>query len=185
MRWCKGSTKKRNDLRENIAKIIALYQAGLTAQTISIKFSTSKRLILQLLRENNIERRVAARPKGAVAWNKGKRCPQLGGKKHWCWKGGITPLMVRIRRCARYKAWVKAVFERDNYICQLCKKRGRDLQADHCPKMFCDVIAENKIKTFEEAINCKELWNITNGRTLCKSCHRKTFKFKGNQFVLK
>ena len=46
----------------------------------------------------------------------------------------------------------------------------------------CDVISENKIKTFEEAINCKELWDITNGRTLCITCHRKTFISKGNQF---
>lgn len=31
---------------------------------------------------------------------------------------------------------------------------------------------ENNIKTLEDAENCEELWNINNGRTLCRNCHR-------------
>ena len=33
---------------------------------------------------------------------------------------------------------------------------------------------EYQIKTFEQALNCAELWDINNGRTLCKECHKKT-----------
>lgn len=35
-----------------------------------------------------------------------------------------------------------------------------------------------KRKTLEDAENCEELWNINNGRTLCKSCHIKRHKIK-------
>ena len=90
--------------------------------------------------------------------------------------------MVKIRRCFEYRQWVKKILERDNWTCQMCEKRGGNLEADHYPKMFCDVISENNIKTFEEAIDCQELWSLENGRILCQECHRKTFIFKGNQF---
>lgn len=35
-------------------------------------------------------------------------------------------------------------------------------------------IEENKIKTFDMAMECEELWNINNGQTLCRPCHTKT-----------
>jgi len=30
------------------------------------------------------------------------------------------------------------------------------------------------INSLEEALNCEELWNVNNGRTLCRKCHNKT-----------
>ena len=176
------STKKRVDLRTNIDVIINSYQLGLTAQKIGIKHNCSKGLILKLLRSSGVKMRKAAPPKGRIPWNKGKRNPLWVGKNNPNWKGGITPLIVRIRRCFEYKQWVQTILERDNYTCQFCKKRGGNLQADHYPKMFCDVISDNKIKTFQKALDCKELWSLENGRTLCIPCHKTTFKFKGNQF---
>ena len=39
------------------------------------------------------------------------------------------------------------------------------------------VFDEYKIESVEEAINCNELWNLNNGRTLCNDCHKEvTFK---------
>ena len=73
-----------------------------------------------------------------------------------------------------YKNFVKKVVERDNWICQICKKRGGYLEADHYPKSFSQIIKENGIKTMEEAVKCNELWDISNGRALCRECHRKT-----------
>lgn len=55
--------------------------------------------------------------------------------------------------------WRKAVFERDNYTCQLCGVRGTYLEADH-------------IKPWAYFPELRRL--IDNGRTLCKSCHQKT-----------
>lgn len=166
-------------------EILSDYERGDAILWIARKYKSDKRTIRQVLKEQGILNFRGR--KGITAWNKGltqfedKRILKWSGKNHYCWKGGITPLMVRIRRCSKYRWWVKNVLERDDYICQTCEKRGGDLQADHYPKDFSDIIKENKITTFERAINCKELWDTKKGRTLCKPCHRKTFKFKGNQ----
>ncbi len=158
-------------------EILADYQKGDAILWIARRYKSDKRVIRTILKEHGIKK-LRGR-KGITAWNKGKRCPQFGGENHWCWKGGISPVIMRIRRCAKYKQWVKTVFEQDNYTCQLCGKRGNgDIEADHYPKMFSEIIFEDEIKTFEEAMDCDRLWDRENGRTLCKNCHRKTFKFK-------
>jgi len=97
------------------------------------------------------------------------------GKDHLNWKGGITPLVRRIRDCFKYRQWHSDIFTRDDFICQDCGKRGGYLEAHHL-KEFTQIISENKIKNLEEALNCEELWNINNGQTLCKKCHDKTKK---------
>ena len=64
------------------------------------------------------------------------------------------------RASKEYKQWRKKVFERDNFKCVICgNDKGGNLEADH-------------IKDF--ALYPKERLNIDNGRTLCKSCHKKT-----------
>lgn len=115
------------------------------------------------------------------------KCSQLGKlyqkrEKHWNWRGGITELRPTLMATAKYKQWRKAVFRRDNYTCQICGKKGGNLEADH-KKQFVLILIENNIRTTEDALNCKELWEISNGRTLCQKCHRKTFIFFGNQFT--
>lgn len=102
---------------------------------------------------------------------------QKGEKGYW-WKGGITPLLWQIRNCFEYRQWRSDVFTKDNFTCRLCGIRGTYLEADHYPKMFSVIFHENKIRSLEEALNCEELWNINNGRTLCRSCHDKTKKYK-------
>lgn len=93
------------------------------------------------------------------------------GEKCRFWKGGITPLNTRIRQCFEYRQWRSDVFTRDNFTCQKCGVRGGKLEADHYPKMFSDILREYQVKTMEQALNCEELWNINNGRTLCLKCH--------------
>lgn len=95
------------------------------------------------------------------------------GEKSHLWKGGVTPLIRQIRNCLNYRQWRDFVFQRDNYTCQICGQRGGELNADHI-EAFSDIFYRNDIKTFEEALLCYELWNINNGRTLCKCCHLKT-----------
>ncbi|KKQ97136.1 MAG: HNH endonuclease domain protein [Candidatus Woesebacteria bacterium GW2011_GWB1_39_12] len=111
---------------------------------------------------------------------KGKR-PSLETRKKMSensgrWKGGITPEIKKIRVCFEYRQWISDVFTRDNFTCQECGKRGGDLEAHHL-KSFSKIINENKIGKLKDALNCSELWNINNGQTLCKSCHKKTFNF--------
>lgn len=86
----------------------------------------------------------------------------------------LTKLAEQIRKCFKYRQWRSDVFERDNWTCQVCFKRGGiTLNADHI-KPFALVCRENNIKSLEDGLNCEELWNINNGRTLCLECHKKT-----------
>lgn len=97
---------------------------------------------------------------------------KIGGSNNYHWNGG-QKLHRIIRGCYRYRQWRSDVFTRDDFTCQMCDVHGGYLEADHI-KMFSSIIRENNIRTIEEAITCEELWNINNGRTLCRPCHEKT-----------
>lgn len=101
------------------------------------------------------------------------RGKEFSGEKSWAWKGGITPLNIQIRGCETMKSWKKCVFERDNWTCVVCNERGGKLNADHI-KSFALIMKENKISSMQNALDCKELWKLSNGRTLCVPCHRKS-----------
>ena len=108
--------------------------------------------------------------KGLTPWNKGLPSPQLvirnainnptkkGSASH-LWKGGITPINTAIRSSLGYKLWRKGVFERDNFTCQECKQVGVELNAHH-------------IKRFSDYPKLR--LELSNGRTLCVPCHKKT-----------
>lgn len=103
------------------------------------------------------------------------------GEKNWNWKGGITPLILQIRHCFKYRQWRSDIFTRDNFTCVLCEdNNGGNLEADHYPKQFAKIFRDNLIKSLEEALNCEEFWNLNNGRTLCKDCHKKTYVKNNN-----
>jgi len=100
----------------------------------------------------------------------GNRPPINRGDKAWNWKGGISRVNKTERQyimsLAEYRLWRKAVFERDNYTCVWCGRRGVELNADHI-KPWCDY---------------PELrFAIDNGRTLCVECHRKTETYGGSR----
>jgi hypothetical protein len=90
------------------------------------------------------------------------------------WKGGVTPLITRIRHCLKMRAWRKAIFERDKHTCVGCGRHGGYVCADHYPKAFAEIFYEHNITTFDDAMTCQELWDIANGRTLCLKCHKET-----------
>lgn len=84
------------------------------------------------------------------------------GADHYRWKGGITPINIKIRRSLEYKLWRESVFKRDNFTCVWCGERGGKLQADH-------------IKPFADYPELR--FALDNGRTLCLECHKKTDNF--------
>jgi len=98
------------------------------------------------------------------------------GPAHPNWKGGKTELRKKVQVLYEYKEWRKAVFKRDDYTCQLCGLRGGYLNADHI-KPYSKIIEENAIISTEQAKACRELWETSNGRTLCVSCHRQTLTY--------
>lgn len=119
-----------------------------------------------------------SRMTGKEPWNKGlrgeytttkrgKKQPRVSGKNHWNWQGGITSKNHAIRVSLESKLWRRAVFERDNYTCVWCgarsgKGKSVTLHADH-------------IQQF--AFFPKLRFELSNGRSLCKDCHKKTDTF--------
>lgn len=84
----------------------------------------------------------------------------LRGEKSYRWQGGITELNHKIRTSLEYRLWREAVFKRDGYKCVVGgKAHGSRLEADHI-KPFCRFPELRLV--------------VSNGRTLCKDCHRKT-----------
>lgn len=70
---------------------------------------------------------------------------------------------VEGRRSSEYKLWRASVFERDNYTCQICNSRGVRLNAHH-------------IKSYAHHRDLRYV--ISNGVTLCESCHKLVHRIK-------
>lgn len=83
--------------------------------------------------------------------------PGCKGEKSHFWKGGITSENQLIRSSAEFAFWRKSVFERDGWTCQECKEWGGRLHSHH-------------IKPFASYPNLR--FDVDNGETLCKKCHR-------------
>ncbi len=88
------------------------------------------------------------------------------GAKNPNWKGGVSTLNDQLRRSDEYKAWRKAVYERDGYRCVCCGApgTGRNLHAHH-KKPMALLIRQGLLSL---------LWDVSNGVTLCVSCHKET-----------
>lgn len=114
---------------------------------------------------------------GHIPWNKGLKGLYAGaanpfyGKKHTeetrdkmrgskngNWRNGSSRKNDLIRKSIEYLDWKAAIFIRDNRTCVLCGST-RDIEADH-------------IKPFSMYPELR--FDISNGRTLCHDCHRKT-----------
>ena len=96
---------------------------------------------------------------GKIPWNKGKKYPQFGGKNHFAWKGGTYNKDRKIDMQRKfYREWRKSVLERDNYTCIWCGSKKK-LNADH-------------IKPY--SLYPELRYELSNGRTLCEECHKKT-----------
>jgi hypothetical protein len=103
-----------------------------------------------------------------------KHLKELGkihlGKNHWNWKGGITDEMRLLRQNEGYQFWRNKVYARDNWTCQKCGKKLKNLVAHH-------------LESFKE--NPELRYEIKNGQTLCRSCHRKIHDKIGKQIKWK
>lgn len=84
------------------------------------------------------------------------------GKFHW------EKPEKEIRHSGEYAQWRSRVFERDNYTCQRCGKRGGRINAHH-------------IKPF--AGNSALRLAINNGITLCENCHREIHRSKDVEWL--
>lgn len=80
---------------------------------------------------------------------------------------GVKPRTYHLRYrdkhgCAADRDWRNAVFQRDNYTCRGCGVRGGRLEAHH-------------VKPYKAYPELRHV--LSNGMTLCRSCHKKTDTF--------
>jgi len=115
---------------------------------------------------------------------KARMAKKKSGVLHWNWKGGISPLRKLVQKLDLYINWRIICFKRDYYTCQICGQKGGKLIIDHI-KPYSQIIFDNNITTVQQVIDCDELWDISNGRTLCELCHRKTDTYAGRANVIK
>ena len=83
------------------------------------------------------------------------------GEKAAHWKGGVGNERHVAMSRLEYKNWRLSVFERDHFTCQLCGMVGGKLQADH-------------VLSWRDHPEWR--YNSENGRTLCRKCHKASFK---------
>lgn len=88
----------------------------------------------------------------------------LEGKNNF-YRGGITEINKKIRMSLAFRLWREAVFARDNWTCQECGSVGTYLHPHH-------------IKSFSKYPELR--FDINNGMTLCKECHKKTDNYAKN-----
>ena len=101
--------------------------------------------------------------KGCTPHNKGVPCSEEQKIKISMTKTGVrnfndfkTNEVRRIRHSIEYKQWRNNVFNRDNYTCKECGKRGCYLEAHH-------------IKPFSTHKDLR--FDVDNGITYCVECH--------------
>jgi hypothetical protein len=93
------------------------------------------------------------------------------GDKNSNWKGGVTPLNELIRESSKYYEWRNAVYKRDNYTDVITGEKGTgNLNAHHIVP-YAEIMKRNHITTFEQAMACEELWDVSNGITMIEANH--------------
>jgi hypothetical protein len=107
---------------------------------------------------------------------------KMSGVNHWRYgKGkGFNSLKERIRKLTEYNDWRFSVYVRDGFTCTHCNLKDVRLECHHV-KSYSSIVSENNIETVNDALMCDELWDINNGLTLCKECHKKTDSYGRNK----
>lgn len=159
-----GGISRRIDISEH-QKICDLYlnDKTQTCTKIAEQYDVPAPIISEILKNNNI-------------------IPFRFGPRNSSWKGGITPLHMRIRACEKYELWRKNCRERDGYRCTISGV-NRNLQVHHYPLTFSEIFANflnenpylNPIndsdKLFELSQTHEPFWDISNGITVSKRVH--------------
>jgi hypothetical protein len=88
--------------------------------------------------------------------------------------------------------WRLSILKRDNFTCRICHtsvKENKNLRLEvHHPKSFDEICKENNVSTVEQALECKDLWDLKNGISICYTCHKDIERLRTklrNMFILR
>jgi hypothetical protein len=84
------------------------------------------------------------------------------------WKGGVKSKNQIGRFSVKYVQWRNSVFKRDLYSCQKCGQIGWSLHSHH-------------IKPWAKNVSLR--YELSNGITLCKNCHKEVHSSKDPNFI--
>lgn len=101
------------------------------------------------------------------------------GENHYRWSGGVSRLNTAIRLLTENRKWGKAIKERDKR-CVTCGM-VENLEVHHVTPLSA-LIKKNGITNIEQARECQELWDLSNGVTMCGMCH---CKYHGRKYTVK
>ena len=107
----------------------------------------------------------------------GNKCPacsmlsrreKISGENSCMWNPNLTEDdRIHNRILPENKIWIRNIFIRDNYVCQICGKTNTTLNAHHLDGYHW----------------CKEKrYDIENGISLCTDCHKEFHKLFGNKY---
>ena len=119
----------------------------------------------------------------------GKIRPEIVGENNPNWKGGVTPIRSLIRSTFKYKNWRNQCFIRDKYTCQNCFQVGGRLVVYHNKNSY-EILIQNAknciplLPLFSACMLYDPLWDINNGITLCKKCHKEIHEKRGYKLCL-
>jgi hypothetical protein len=196
-------------LKPHKDQIVAMYNRGDSYASIATIFGVSDSAVRNFLLKNGVSLRgrhswankrwsgdarlkhaevLRGKPSGVNGkrWKYDRKIskPSLRGENNPNWKGGITSLNFKIRDSPDYKRWRDSVFQRDNYTCQTCGSHTGNgsrvrLHAHHV-KPLSLIVRDRDISNIKQAVECSEIWDINNGITLCKNCHKQTDSYGVN-----
>ena len=96
------------------------------------------------------------------------------GSDSLLWRGGVNARNQALRQQARmlweYRDWRRKVYLRDNFTCQGCGASGCVLNAHHI-RRFTELLVQFELTTIEQIRACEPMWDVSNGVTLCLTCH--------------
>ena len=144
----------------------------MTSEEIALKYNCTGNTVISLIKEYGYEvptrselLKIYYTEKGGLEKARETQSTMENRIKSSCRQHGIsidefngfsTTEQHIARNNTYYKEWTNKVFERDNYTCQCCGKRGGNLNAHH-------------LYNFSEYEDLR--YDLNNGITLCEKCH--------------
>jgi 5-methylcytosine-specific restriction endonuclease McrA len=154
-----------------------LADAQLTALSLGRKPGTNNRTGYKHRKESKLKTSESQKKWCAANPDRVKaRGDKTRGKNHYNWKGGCSRLNAAIRRLTENRKWMDAVKTRDGK-CLVCGSIER-LESHHIVPLAV-LAGVHGITNREQARDCKELWDLKNGMTVCTRCH---YKIHGRKY---